>query len=97
MATHHGGSGQPSDRDNNAFKTTDTECRHAQEFHHMNTNGFDDSETINPARQTAITRLLDDLCQQVQAGEGQPSEALNYKDCLYHSTHQHHLKCLMKY
>ena len=73
MATHHGGSGQYLDRDINAHETTDTEIEHGQEFHHINTNDFEDSETNNPARLTAITRELDDLCQQVQAGEGQPS------------------------
>ena len=59
MATHHGGSGQPSDRDINTHKTTDTEIKHAQEFHH----DFEDLEPINTTRLTAITRELDDLCQ----------------------------------
>ena len=77
MATHHGGSGQPSDRDINANETTDTEIEHAQEFHH----DFKDSEPNNPTRLTAITREFDDLCQQVQAGEGQPLEALNCIAC----------------
>ena len=63
MATHHGGSGQPSDRDINAHKTTDTEIEHAQKFHHVNTNDFKDSEPNNSTRLTAITRELDDLCQ----------------------------------
>ena len=44
----------------------------------MDTNHFEDLEHNNPARLTAITRELDDLCQQVQAEEGQPSEALNH-------------------
>ena len=43
MAIHHGGSGQHSDRDSNAHKTTDTEIEHAQEFHHINTNDFEAS------------------------------------------------------
>ena len=59
MATHHGGSGQASDRDINAHNTTDTEKGHAQEFHH----DFEDSEANNPTRLTAITRELDDLHQ----------------------------------
>ena len=63
MATHHGGSGQHSDGDINAHKTTDTDIEHAQKFQHINTNDFEDSETNNPARLTAITRELDDLCQ----------------------------------
>ena len=43
----------------------------------MEADHFEDLEHNNPARLTAITRELDDLCQQVQAEEGQPSEALN--------------------
>ena len=78
MATNHGGSGQHLDRDINAHKTTDAEIEHAQEFHHINKNDFEDSETNNPTRLTAITRELDDLHQQVQSGEGQPIEGLNH-------------------
>ena len=72
-ATHHWGSEQPTDRDITLHKSTDTEIEHAQEFHH----DFKESETNNPTRLTAITRELDDLHQWVQAGEGQPLEALN--------------------
>ena len=43
----------------------------------MDTDHFEEFEHNNPARLTAITMELDDLCQQVQAEEGQPSEALN--------------------
>ena len=81
MATHHGGSGQPTDRNNPAHKTTDAEIEHTQEFHHVNTKDFKESEPNYPTRLTFITRELDDLCQQVQAGEGQPLEALN---CIEH-------------
>ena len=63
MATHYGGSGQPSDRDINPHKTTDTEIEHAQEFHHANTNGFEESEPNNSTRLTTITTELDDLHQ----------------------------------
>ena len=81
MATHHGGLGQPLDRDidmtREAHKTAHTDTEDTQDFHPMGTNHFEDLEHNNPARLTAITRELDDLCQQVQAEEGQPSEALN--------------------
>ena len=60
----------------------------------MDTAHFEDLEHNNPTRLTAITSKLDDLCQQVQAEEGQPSEALNCRNCLYHSTHQHPLNPL---
>ena len=63
MATCHGGSGQHLDRDINAHKTIDAETEHAQEFHHINTNDFQDSETNNPTKLTAITKELDDLYQ----------------------------------
>ena len=61
IAICHEVSGQHLDRDINAHETTDTKIEHAQEFHHM--NDFKDSEPNNPARLTAITRELDDLCQ----------------------------------
>ena len=44
----------------------------------MNTNHFKDLEHNNPGRLTAITMELDDLYQQGQAEDGQPSEALNH-------------------
>ena len=94
MATHHGGSGQPLYTDITAHETTDTEIEHTHEFHHVNTNDFEESEPNNPARLTIITRELDDLCQQLQAGEGQPSEALNCIECPYHLAHQHHQNLL---
>ena len=62
MAIHHGGSAQLLDRDITAHKTTDTEVEHAQEFDHVNTNDFEESEPNNPTRLTTITRELDDLC-----------------------------------
>ena len=62
MATCHGGSGQPSDRDVNTHKVTDTEIEHAEEFHHGDTNDFEESDPNNPTRLTILTRELDDLC-----------------------------------
>ena len=49
--------------DINTHKTIDAETKHTQEFHHINTNDLEDTETHNPTRLTAITRELDDLCQ----------------------------------
>ena len=76
MATHHGGPGQPTNRD-----IPDTNYEQAQEFHQVNANDFKESEPTNPARLMLITRELDNLCQCVQAGEGQPVEALNCIEC----------------
>ena len=81
MATGHGGLGQPLDRDINitreAHRATNTDIENIQDFHPVDTDHFEDLEHNNPARLTAITRELDDLCQHVQAEEGQPLEALN--------------------
>ena len=62
MATHHGGSGQPLDRDINAHEAVDTDIEQTQDFHHVNTHDFEESEPNNPTRLTTITRELDDLC-----------------------------------
>ena len=81
MATHHGGSGNPLDRDiamtRDNRQPGDTNAQVMQDFHCVETDHFEDSEHNNPTRLTAITRELDELCQQVQTEEGQPLEALN--------------------
>ena len=65
MATWHGGLGQPLDRDigvtRKAHKATDTDIEDTLDFHPVETDHFD-LEHNNPARLTAITRDLDDLC-----------------------------------
>ena len=67
MATHHGGSGQPLDRDidvtREAHEAADTDIEDTQDFHPVETDHFEDLEHNNPTRLTAITRELDDLCQ----------------------------------
>ena len=67
MATHHGGLGQPLDRDidetREAREATDTDVEETQDFHPVETEHFQDLEHNNPTRLTAITRGLDDLCQ----------------------------------
>ena len=72
MATHHGGSGQPSDGDITAHKSTDTETEHDQEFHHVNTNDFKEPDPNNPARLTILTREFDDLCQESRLEKDNP-------------------------
>ena len=77
MATCHGGSGQPLDRDidvtREAHEATDTDIEDMQDFHPVEASHLQDLEHNNPARLTAITTELDDIWQQVQAEEGQPS------------------------
>ena len=67
MATHHGGLGQPLNRDidvtREAHEATNTDIEDMQEFHPVDMDHFEDSEHKNPARLTAMTRELDDLCQ----------------------------------
>ena len=63
MATHHGGSGQPLDRDINAHKAMATDIEQTQDFHHVNTNDFKESDSNNSTIITLITRELDDLHQ----------------------------------
>ena len=77
MATHHGGSGQPLDRDANTTRK-DTDINIPQDFHHEDTDDSENVEHENPTRLAAITRELDDLHQKIQAEEGQPTESLHY-------------------
>ena len=66
------------DGDINAQEAMDANIEQTQDFHHVNTNDFKESDPNNPTRLTLITRELNNLCQGIQAGEGQPSEALNH-------------------
>ena len=52
-----------------------------QDFHHEDTDNFENIEDENPTSLAAITRQLDDLHHQIQAGEGQPMEALHHIEC----------------
>ena len=81
MAIHHGGSGQPLDRDvNMATKDIDVDITH--DFHHEDTDDdFENVEHENPTNLAAITRELDDLYHRVQVGEGQPTNALHHIEC----------------
>ena len=67
MATHHGGLGQPLDRDTNitreAHKNTDTDIENTQDFYPVETDHFEDLQHNNPAKPTALTREVDDLCK----------------------------------
>ena len=72
MATHHGGSGQPLDMDANMTRN-DTDVDIQGDFHHEDTDHFENVEHENPIRLSAINRKLDDLHQKIQAEEGQPA------------------------
>ena len=67
MATHHGGSGNPLDRDIDMTRgnqtIVDTDVEVMQDFHPVETDYFEDLELNNPTKLTAITRELDDKHQ----------------------------------
>ena len=73
MATCREGLGQPLDRDidvnGEVHETTNTNIENTQDFHPVDTDHFEDLQHNNPMKLTALTREVDDLCQQVQAGE----------------------------
>ena len=82
MATYHGGSGQPLDRDTDMTREeqliVDTNVEVQQDFHPEDTAPFEDVEYTSLTRLTVITRELDDLHQRIQAEEGQPTESLHH-------------------
>ena len=75
MATHDGGAGQPLDRDT-AQHGQDTDI--PNDYHHQDMDSFENAEQDNHTNLATLTWDLDDLCHRVQAGEGQPTEALNH-------------------
>ena len=72
MATHHGGKGQPWDRDD-ILHGKDIEVNI---LHHEDTGDFERVEQENHTNLANFIRELNDLCHRVQAGEDQPVEAL---------------------
>ena len=67
VATHHGGSGNPLDRDIDMTRetqtTVDTDVEDSHDFHPVETDYFENLEHNNPTKLTALTRELHDLCQ----------------------------------
>ena len=67
MATCHGGSGNPLDRDidmtRETWTTADNNIENTQNFHPVEMDHFEDLEHNNTAKLTALTRVIDDLCQ----------------------------------
>ena len=79
MATHHGGTGQPLERDTPQGKDTKVYISH--DYHGEDTDKFDTIEQENHTTLANLIQELDDLCHIVQAGEGQPMEALHQIEC----------------
>ena len=80
MATHHGGSGQPLDRDA-TMTGKDIDVDIPEDFHHEDRDDFENIEQENHASLAALTRELDDLCHCVQDAEEQHVEALHHVEC----------------
>ena len=80
MVNHYRGTGQPLDRDATPNgKETDVDTPH--NYHHEDIGEFETTEQEHHTNLVDLTWELDDLCQRVQAGEGQPAEALH---CIEH-------------
>ena len=80
MATCHGGPGWLLDRDDTPHGR-DTEAHIPHDYDQEDTG---DIGTIGQEHQTNLANLtweLDDIHHRVQAGEGQPAEALHYIEC----------------
>ena len=69
--------------------TIDTDVEDTQDFHPVETDYFEDLEHNNPTKLTALTREVDNLCQRVQAGEGQPTEKITETAYITQSTSTH--------
>ena len=80
MATHHRGTGQPLDMDDTPHGK-DTEVNIPHDYHHEDTGGLETMAQEHHTNLANLTWELDDLCHRVQAGEGQPTEALHHIEC----------------
>ena len=80
MATHHGGTGLPLDRDA-TLNGKDTDATIPHNYHHEDMDNFENIEQENHTNLATLTWELVDLCHRVQAGEGRPTEALYHIEC----------------
>ena len=78
MATCHGGTGQPLDRDA-TLHAKDTDIQN--DYLHEDMDNFENAEQENDTYLATLTLQLDDLCHRFQAGEGQPAEVLHCIEC----------------
>ena len=81
MATHHRGAGQPLDRD---ITPHGQDIDILNDYHHEDMKNFENVEQENHTNLKTLTQDLDDLCHRVQAGKGQPTEAINCIECELH-------------
>ena len=76
IATCHEGTGQPLDRDA-TLNGKDTDANILHNYHHEDMDNFENVEQENHTNLATLTWELDNLHHRVQAGEGQPMEALH--------------------
>ena len=57
-------------------RNTDVNILH--DYHHEDSIDFENVEQENHTNLATLMRDLDDLCHRIQAGEGQPMEALHH-------------------
>ena len=89
MVTYHGGTGCPLDRGLDIFAedpehtNIDNESTHSSDaIGSLEAVGHPkDTVYDNQDRLTALTREINDLCQRVAAGGGQPAETLDHIQC----------------
>ena len=80
MATHHGGAGQPSDRDPHLpEQDTDIPSDHLEDI-----DNFKNVEHKNQTTLKAQTRNLDGLWHTFEKAAGQPMEAIHHLECKLH-------------
>ena len=73
MATHHGGTGQPFERDPNP---QEQDIDTPNDYQHVNIDDFEKVENKSHIWLNDLTKALDHLWPQVDAAEGQPTEAI---------------------
>ena len=82
MSTCHGGAGQPLDRDS-AQLGQDTGI--PNDYHHEDIDNLENLKQEHCINLKTLTQDLDDLHPRVQAGKGQPMEAIN---CIENELHK---------
>ena len=81
MATCHGGTGKPLERDPN---TQEQDIDTPIDYQHEDINDFENVETENHNQLNDLTKALDHLQIKVDTAEGQPTEAINCLECKLH-------------
>ena len=97
MATHHGGTGQPLEKDSDPNEN-DT----IQDEYHADINDFENVEPDHHERLRDLTHEIEHLWQNVEANETEPMDAINHLECKCNRlaltfTHLHHWNPLRRF